>query len=212
EDYEHLVKEARGRRVHVALPDRSLLLLKSTNAVPHGGGQRLDASSHEYDVLRRWLVEGMPWGDRDEPTVERIEVFPKIRRLEREAPQRLRVVAHRSDGSIEDVTRAATYESNDTEIAEVSADGVVVGREGAGEAAVMIRYQESVAVFRAVRPLGAEVKDLPPARTFIDELVFAKWKDLGIPPSESCDDRTFLRRVTIDIAGRLPTYEESVEF
>src|SRR5690606_17428227 len=70
----------------------------------------------------------------------------------------------------------------------------------------------SVAVFRAVRPLGAEVKDLPPARTFIDELVFAKWKDLGIPPSESCDDRTFLRRVTIDIAGRLPTYEESVAF
>src|SRR5690606_29816267 len=153
EDYEHLVKEARGRRVHVALPDRSLLLLKSTNAVPHGGGQRLDASSHEYDVLRRWLVEGMPWGDRDESTVERIEVFPKIRRLERETLQRLRVVAHRSDGSIEDVTRAATYESNGTESAEVSAGGVGFGREGGGGGAGRFGYPGPVALLRAVTAL-----------------------------------------------------------
>jgi hypothetical protein len=39
EDYEHLVKEARGRRVFPAAPDNSLLLLKATNAMPHGGWQ-----------------------------------------------------------------------------------------------------------------------------------------------------------------------------
>ena len=37
EDFEHLVKEARGRRLFPAAPDRSLLLLKAAGTVPHGG-------------------------------------------------------------------------------------------------------------------------------------------------------------------------------
>ncbi len=45
EDYEYLVKEGRGRRLFPASPDNSLLLLKATNSLAHGGGQRLDASS-----------------------------------------------------------------------------------------------------------------------------------------------------------------------
>ena len=53
---------------------------------------------------------------------------------------------------------------------------------------------------------------LPPARNFIDELVFKQLKQLGVPPSPVCDDATFLRRVTLDIAGRLPTLEETNVF
>ena len=40
EDYEHIVKEAKGRRVFAAAPDQSLLVLKAANIVPHGGGVR----------------------------------------------------------------------------------------------------------------------------------------------------------------------------
>ncbi len=68
-DYEHLVKESRGRRTSVAAPDQSLLLLKAINASPHGGGQRLDRDAHEYRLLRRWIAQGMPYGRGDEPTV-----------------------------------------------------------------------------------------------------------------------------------------------
>src|SRR2546421_9302604 len=42
EDYEHLTKEARGRRLFPAAPDRSLWLLKATATLPHGGGKRVD--------------------------------------------------------------------------------------------------------------------------------------------------------------------------
>ena len=76
----------------------------------------------------------------------------------------------------------------------------------------MARYQTHVDVFRALVPLGATVTQLPPAKNFIDEHVFASCKKLGLPPSPLCDDGTFIRRVTIDIAGRLPTLEETQEF
>ena len=56
EDYEHLVKEARGRRLFPAAPERSLLLLKGAATLPHGGGRRLKPESEDYKLL----PEGIP--------------------------------------------------------------------------------------------------------------------------------------------------------
>lgn len=212
EDFEHLVKEGRGRRLFPAAADRSLLLVKAVNAVPHGGGQRMDLDSHEYRLVRRWITQGMPYGSESDPKVERISIYPEQRTLGRRGNQQLIVLAHYTDGSIEDVTRMAQFEPNNTEMAEVSATGLVHTLDLAGEVAVMARYQGAVAVFRASMPLGAVVKDLPKPRNVVDEAVFAKLTTLGIPPSPVCDDATFIRRVTVDIAGRLPTVEETQQF
>ena len=76
----------------------------------------------------------------------------------------------------------------------------------------MARFLTHVDVFRATVPLDAEVGKLPPSKNFIDDTVFKQWTKLGLPPSEVCDDPTFLRRVTIDLAGRLPTLEETQEY
>src|SRR4029079_14518140 len=81
-----------------------------------------------------------------------------------------------------------------------------------GKFSVMVRYQARNAVFSASVPLGAPVENLPAAKNFIDERVFANLKELGIPASAVCDDATFLRRVTLDIGGRLPTEEEAKAF
>lgn len=46
----------------------------------------------------------------------------------------------------------------------------------------------------------------------IDELVFGRLKELGIPPSESCSDEVFVRRAFVDVIGTLPTAREAREF
>src|SRR4029078_12926373 len=79
EDYEHLVKEGRGRRLFPAAPDKSLLLLKPIGEVPHGGRTRLESDSHSYRLMRRWILQGMPYGSDWDPTVARIEVLPAER-------------------------------------------------------------------------------------------------------------------------------------
>ncbi len=212
EDFEYLVKEGRGRRLFPAAPDRSLLLLKASAKSPHGGGHRIAVDSPAYRLIYRWIEQGMPYGNPDDPTVARIEVYPKERLMGRDATQQVIVVAHYTDGSTKDVTRTTQFDSNDTEMAEVDVTGLVTTAKLTGSVAVMARYMGQVGVFRATIPLGIEVTKLPATKNLVDKQVFAKLKSLGMPSSQVCDDATFLRRVTVDIAGRLPTQAESEAF
>ncbi len=213
-DYETLVKEGRGRRLFPLAPDESLLLKKAIATVPHGGGKRLEDGSHEHKLIRRWIAEGMPEGDPNAAKVAKIEINPPQRILDRGEDQQLVVTAIYSDGSTEDVTRWAQYESNVTDVASVEEGGLVSAADLAGQAAVMARYQGQVAVFNATVPLGMEITSYPeyPTTNFIDELALKQWKRLGLLPSGLCDDAEFIRRASLDITGSLPSAEEIQAF
>jgi hypothetical protein len=212
EDYEHIVKEARGRRVFPGSPQQSLLLTKGTAQLPHGGGKKLDPNSEDYADLVRWIREGMPYGKDTDPKMARISVEPAKLTMPLKGEQQLKVTAHYTDGSTRDVTKRALYEANEKAMAETNETGLVKLFDLPGDVAVMVRYQGKVSTFRATVPLGAPVAALPPVSNFVDHLVFAKLKTIGIPPSEIADDGTFIRRVTLDIAGRLPTASEMKDF
>jgi hypothetical protein len=209
-DYNAIVKEARGRRLFPAAPDSSLLLLKASGRVPHGGGRRVAPDKEAYQTLRRWIVQGTPVGAGETPTLKRLEIVPAQRVLGRQGRQQLAVLAHYSDGWVRDVTRQAQFQSNEITVAAVEDDGLVRTLDLAGEATVMARYQGQVSVFRATVPLGKEIAAYPdfPAVNYIDELALAKWKKLGIVPSDLCTDGEFIRRVTLDLCGKLPAPDE----
>jgi hypothetical protein len=205
-DYETLVKEDRGRRLFVAAPDQSLLLRKAVGLVPHGGGKRFDVSSDEYRLIRRWIATGMAPGRPDDKALAGIRVFPEHRIAARRDRQQLAVLATYSDGSVEDITRRAQYESNATEVAAVDAGGLVQTLSLSGEAAIMVRYQGRVAVFRATVPLEGKPPSYEfPIQTLVDRFTDQKWRELGLTPSDPCTDAEFLRRASLDITGTLPT-------
>ena len=227
-DFNAIAQEARGRRVFPASPENSLLLLKPIGAMPHGGGRRLAQGDPHYETLRRWIVAGMPRTPKEEPSLERISVepgeaillpSPSGRGVGGEgigAEQQLIVTGHYTDKTTADVTHLTMFQSNESVIAAVSAEGRVKAGPLPGEAAIMARFMEKFAVCNVIIPLPksvpAEVYAKLPRKNFIDGLVYDKLQRLGITPSEPCSDATFQRRAYLDVIGRLPTPAETKTF
>ena len=219
-DYLALVKEARGRRLFPSAPDRSLLLLKATAQMPHGGGRRLNVSDDDYRVLKHWIATGSVGPNTAEASLQHIEVTPQRQTLKPESRQQLLVTAHYSNGESQDVTRRTLYQSNQPELASVSQSGRIETTSQRGLFSVMARFGGKIATFHAAVPyandspqqqlienrlskLAAASKD-----NRFDQLLIQQWRQLGILPSVETADHKFIRRVTIDICGTLPTREE----
>ncbi len=216
-DYDALTKEARGRRVFPAAPEQSLILLKGTATIPHGGGPRLERDEAFYEILRRWIDSGMPRGPADAPTLERITISPGERIMSGGERQQLVVSAHDSDGSTRDVTHLAAFASNESAVVGVSPEGQIEAGPIPGEAAITARFDGHFATCEVTIPLPGTTPPADfyanlPRKNFIDGLVWDKLQKLGITPSEPSGDAPFQRRAYLDVIGRLPTPEETRAF
>lgn len=213
-DYFRLTRELGFRRINLAVPRDSLLLQKAVGGVPHTGGKRFDEKSEYYATILRWLEAGAPDDPGPVPEVTELELYPKQSVLEGPAgAQQMIARARYADGSERDVTDWAVFMSNNDNSA-VADEGGLIKAANRGEAFVLARY--------ATKTIGSQVLVLPAGLTYsppaqqpvnyIDELVNAKLQKLRILPSPICGDEAFLRRVTLDITGRLPTEEEHAAF
>jgi len=217
-DYAALVGEARGRRVFAAAPESSLVLRKASGQVPHGGGKRLEVGGRHFQILRRWIEAGAPRTPADAPHLVRVTAEPATRSLAPQESFKLRVIAEYSDGTRRDVTDAAAYQSNDKTMAAVveREDGAIQAGPVPGEAAIMARYMNFIAVCAVTIPLPGNVPDAAYEKLTrsndIDDLVWKKLKLLGMLPSPPASDTTFHRRAYLRAIGRLPTPEETRAF
>jgi hypothetical protein len=206
-DYDQIVKSAEGRRVCLSFPVESLLLLKPTRAIAHGGGKRLVPGSREERILMRWLEQGAPPPRDDDPMTVGLTVEPPQRRLQPDQTQRLAVTALMSDGTRRDITGDARFDTLSEGIATVRPDGLAraVGR---GETNIMVRYQGHAAMARLTIPFGPPLPFTFEPRNVLDEKAAQKWRELGLAPSARCTDSEFLRRAMLDAIGTTPTPDE----
>jgi Protein of unknown function (DUF1549)/Protein of unknown function (DUF1553)/Bacterial Ig-like domain (group 2) len=214
-DYDTLTRQSIGRRISLSEPSHSLMLLKPTFAVPHGGGKRFATDSLEYRVISEWIAAGAPPPAEKDPQVTSLEVFPASAVLKLGGEQQLVVRAKYSNGRVRDVTRWVRFSSSDEGVATVDDSGHVK-MNGSGETAVTLFYSSRVLYARLGVPYANKVDPAIYTKfqrhNYIDDLVLAKLKALNIAPSGPAEDATFLRRAYLDAAGILPSSEEVEDF
>ena len=202
-------------RVDIDTPSDSLILTKPTDEDNHEGGLRYEKGSWQFNLLSSWIKSGAAT-PKTIHKLDRLEVQPAEIRLADPAQKvELRAMAHWADGSVEDVTPLCRFHSNNDAIAQITEEGAVSTETVPGDTHVVVSYDSAVVPVPVIHPIKnlnssllAEFETLTP----IDKLAAKKWEKLGIVPSPLSSDATFLRRVSIDIAGTLPTSAEIREF
>lgn len=202
-------------RTNLAEPGRSLFIAKPLGDEDHEGGQRFERGSWQHRVLLEWVAAGAEPAAAAGPAFERLEIEPaEILATGRGDTRQLRAVAVWSDGTREDVTPLCRFQSNDDEVATIDEAGLVTAA-GPGDTHVVAFYDNGVVpvpVLFPVSSLAGSAYPPVPTPTRIDELVVGKLRTLGIVPAETCSDADFLRRVSLDLAGTLPTAAEVEAF
>ncbi|MCA9440290.1 MAG: DUF1549 domain-containing protein, partial [Candidatus Omnitrophica bacterium] len=210
-DHMAITREADGRRVSLAKPEDSLLLLKPTAQVPHEGGERFTKDSESYQMLLEWIQDGAPAASDDDPVITRLEILPKQAMLSVDTKQRMIVRAHFTDGTYRDITEWAKFDTTDESVAVVDDVGVV-SVLAPGSTCITVWYSSKVIsadiLVPRSKPIPEEVYAKADRHNYIDDLVSAKLKSLQIAPTVEADDEVFIRRVYLDTLGILPEPKE----
>ncbi|MCS7270553.1 MAG: DUF1549 and DUF1553 domain-containing protein [Gemmataceae bacterium] len=216
-DYFVLTRQALGRRLDLVRPEDSLLLKKATRQVPHGGGRRVVVGDDHYQLLLRWIAAGAPGPDPAETPIVRLEVLPKQLLLAPKQQARLLVRAYYQDGTVVDVTPWARFVSSHEPTAGVDDTGLVTSL-APGVAGIVVGFDTLVAVATVTVPFPPLTEEdqrrlqQAPRYNLVDVHIQRTLELLRLPPSPPCSDATFLRRVYLDLLGRLPTPEEAQDF
>ncbi len=212
-DHEVLTRQSLGRRIAPSAPAESLILLKATGALPHGGGTKFAADSLEYRVLAEWIAAGTPAPSPSDPKIVELITYPTAARLAPGQTQQILVQAVFSNGKTEDVTRWAKFSSTDDTVASVDEHGRAKV-QGRGEASIAVLYGTMVQRATVTAPyandIDAKIYRDAPRNNPIDEKNLAKLEALKITPSPDAGDAAFLRRAYLDATGTLPA-SRSVE-
>jgi Protein of unknown function (DUF1549)/Protein of unknown function (DUF1553) len=212
-DHFRITREIGMRRINLGNPSNSLLLEKGAGQVPHTGGKRFAPESEYYATVLQWLEAGAVNDPGTPPHVVRLDIYPPAAALEGEkSTQQFIARAVFSDGHDRDVTTLTSFITNNDNSVPMTPEGLATAA-ARGEAFVMARYStHTVGSQVLVLPKDVKYEAPAPSNNYIDQLVGAKLEKLRILPSGKCSEEEFLRRVTIDVIGQLPTEEEYREY
>ncbi len=212
-DYESIVHELESRRVNLARPADSLVLIKPTGGLTHQGGTVLEEDGPGVKRLADWIKEGVPRLQARKLT--QLDISPSRAVVEKTgATAPLRAVAHYDDGLTEDVTSWTVFTAGDPAAVEIDPKTALATIRRRGQHVVIARFLSKVVPLQLILPLSDTPVDLAksPRRNFIDDEVLKTLEVLRLPVAPPADDATFLRRVRLDLTGALPNRDEVEAF
>ncbi len=212
-DYQSLTSDLFSRRIDFTSPQKSLILLKATGQVSHEGGLRFSSKSHLYQTLHRWIEEGAAQDSVEVPKLESLHLETQERVvMDPEKEFQIKAVASFSDGTVRDVSSLAVYEPS-KEIVDITQGGKVI-REDFGEVTVLVRFLNLQKPIRLAFIPSRNKVEISKKNTdsFIDQEIDSKLNKLRLQPSGLCDERTFVRRLYLDLVGVYPTQAEAQAF
>ena len=218
-DYQAIVRQFSGRRINLIYPDESLVILKPTAQTKHGGGQVLNENGEAVELLLNWIKQGARFETQRE--LDRVEITP-VKQIIRDFDNsiQLRAIAHFSDGTTKDVTRWTVFTPEDTSAIEINADTSTAKMVRPGRHIVLARYLTEVVPIEFIAPLNTtpidnidfNLSSSQMGDTVIDGEILKLLSTLRLPVSSPAVDATFLRRVTLDLTGRLPVPVQVITF
>jgi hypothetical protein len=214
-DYNALVNDLHGRRVNRVQPEKSLMLLKPTGAVPHEGRVLFQPGDRQYEVIHQWIKQGLTIeSDHAKARPVSVEILPHNIEIDLAGrTQRVIVLANYPDGSTRDVTREAVLSSSNEEVAKLSNLNQYTAIRR-GEAAVLVRYEGNYAA-AGLSVMGDRTGfawSAMPDYNFVDKHINAKLQQRKVLPSDECTDAEFVRRIYLDLTGVSPTATQARAF
>ena len=210
-----LRQEFYGRRTNIMKPDESLILKKPLMEVAHGGGPPAEkgrSCAPHHSRLDRRRAAGRP-DVRPEPAADRSRARRSACCAIRPTGSSCSCWGISATAPCRDVTALTAFSSSNESVATVNNDGLVE-KTGRGEAAILARYLDKMETSHMMflKEVPGFAWNTPPENNFVDQLAFAKLKQLQILPSDLCTDEEFLRRVYLDVIGGLPSIAETQAF
>jgi hypothetical protein len=161
-------------------------------------------------LFRRWIADGAKWSKGSGDVKEIILTPSEYAFSGPDQSGQMEVRARFADGTEENITSLCDFRINDDSVAEVTPLGQVKSLRP-GDTALVVSYRGNVLAARVLVPTpaatGFKYPDVP-ENNYLDKEVFAKLRRLNVVPSDLTGDTEFLRRVTIDTIGCLPSPEE----
>ncbi len=217
-DYDAIVHDLEGRRVNLVRPEVSLVLAKPTGVLNHGGGERLEYEGRDARTIEAWIRAGAPRGAARRLTEFQIAperaVLPAVgSSVTMRATARF-VGGDSNEGEPVDVTPWVVFTPTDPAAVQFDQATNTAAIHRRGRHLVIARYLDRVVPLQWTVPLGDKAVDLArePRHNFIDDHVLETLAELRLKPSPVADDAAFMRRVKLDLTGRLPQPEEIATF